>query len=279
MQAVEKKSWRRLMPNGGAAHTARVTLTRGRVSRPHTHDFAEIFWVERGSIRHETDGAVQTLGESTLVGIRPERRHRLEGPAKATGTIFNLAFPAARLRALETTHPEVIERLFGAAGGTCPALRLPEAGLLELRAAGDALLLRPPGALEVDYRILQALHWAEQQPAHPPAVPEWLTRGLDRVAQPDGWTQGLAALHRACGRSASQVARVMLATLGTTPIAYLNRLRMAHAERQLRLTPRPIVDVAAECGFDGLAQFYRLFSATYGESPNRYRRIHQGIVR
>lgn len=279
MQAVEKKSWRRLMPKGGAAHVARATLSPGRVSRLHTHDFAEIFWVERGTIRHETDDAVQTLEEGVLVGVRPERVHRLEAPTKTQGTIFNLAFSAARFRALEATHPGAIKRLFGAVGGPCPALRVPEAGLLELRAAGDALLARPPGALEVDYRIFQALHWVELEPAHPPAVPEWLARGLEQVVRPEGWGQGLATLHRACGRSPSQLARVMLATMGTTPIAYLNRLRMAHAERQLRLTARPIIDVAAECGFDGLAQFYRLFSAAYGETPYRYRRVHQGIVR
>lgn len=267
------------MPAGGAAHAARVTLVSGRISRPHTHDFAEIFWVERGSVRHETDGKVVTLPAGILVGIRPERCHRVDGPPKGDGSIFNLAFPAARLRALETAHPEAVKRLFGRPDGECPALMLPEAGLLELRAAGDALLVRPVTAVEADYRILQALRWVQQDPARPPAVPDWLARGLEHMARPNGWTTGLSGLHKACGRSPSQVARVMLASLGVTPIAHLNRLRMVHAERQLRLTPRAITDVAAECGFEGLAQFYRLFVATYGESPNRYRRRHQGIVR
>lgn len=267
------------MPAGGAAHAARVSLTPGRLSKLHTHDFAEIFWVERGTVRHEMEDGVQTLTAGSLVGIRPERHHRLDAPATGDGMIFNLAFPLKKLRALEAAYPAAIGRLFGVSGEAPPVTMIPDTGLLELRAAGDALLVRPVGELELDYRILQILHWADQHPALPPAIPDWLARGLDRMARPDEWAGGLARLHHACGRSPSQVARVMLSAMGLTPIAYLNQLRMMHAERQLRLTPRPIIDVAAECGFDGLAQFYRLFSAAYGESPHRYRRRHQGIVR
>ncbi|MDF3058674.1 MAG: AraC family transcriptional regulator [Rariglobus sp.] len=276
---IELKRWRLLMPSGGTAHVARVTLARGRISRVHTHDFAEIFWVERGTVRHEVDGAVQALSAGALVGVRPARRHRLDAPAGGEGVIFNFAFPAARLRALEAAHPAAVARLFGEMGESCPVLALPDAGLLELRAAGDALLTRPPGELETDYRLLQALRWTEWEAAGSPAVPDWLARGLERVARPDGWVRGLAGLHRACGRSPAQVARVMRATMDTSPIAYLNRLRMEHAERQLRLTPRAIVDISAECGFAGLSQFYRLFIARHGESPFRYRRRHQGTVR
>ncbi len=276
---IELKRWRLLMPAGGAAHVARVTVSQGRISRLHTHDFAEIFWVEQGTIRHEVDGVVQTLSAGALVGIRPARRHRLDAPAGGGGVIFNFAFPAPQLRAVEAAHREAVVRLFGEAGGPCPVLALPEAGLLELRAAGDALLARPPGGLETDYRLLQALCWTERGPASLPAMPDWLARGLERVARPDGWIHGLEGLHRACGRSPAQVARVMRATMGTSPIAYLNRLRMEHAERQLRLTSRSIMDVAVECAFSGLSQFYRLFAVRYKESPHRYRKRHQGAVR
>jgi AraC family cel operon transcriptional repressor len=279
MKAIERKSWRLLMPAGGAAHAARVTLAPGRINKLHTHDFAEIFWVERGAVRHEAEDGVHTLTQGSLVGIRPERCHRLDAPATGDGTLFNLAFPLKKLRAFESAYPQAIGRLFGAPGGTGLTMMIPDAGRLELRAAGDALLVRPVGEMELDYRILQILHWADQHPALPPALPDWLARGLERMARPAGWMGGLARFHQACGRSPSQVARVMLSSMGVTPIAHLNRLRMMHAERQLRLTPRPIMDISAECGFDGLAQFYRLFSAAYGESPHRYRRRHQGIVR
>lgn len=276
---MELKRWRLLAPAGEAAHVARVTLTPGRVSRLHTHDFAEVFWVERGEVRHEVDGAVQVLTAGALVGIRPARRHRLDAGAGGEGVIFNFAFSGARLRALEAAQPEAVARLFGAAGGAgeereeCPVFALPEAGLLELRAAGDALLARAPSGLETDYRLLQALCWTERggREAQAAGVPDWLARGLERVARPEGWSGGLEALQRACGRSPAQVARVMRATLGVSPIEYLNRLRMEHAERQLRLTRRTIVDVATECGFEGLSQFYRLFAARFKESPHRYR--------
>ena len=286
---VELKRWRLLAPAGEAAHVARVTLTAGRVSRLHTHDFAEVFWVERGEVRHEVDGAVQVLTTGALVGIRPARKHRLDAGAGGEGVIFNFAFSGARLRALEAAQPEAVARLFGAAGESgepgatgerCPVFALPEAGLLELRAAGDALLARAPSGLETDYRLLQALCWTERggREAQAPGVPDWLARGLERIARPEGWIGGLEALHRACGRSPAQVARVMRVVMRVSPIEYLNRLRMEHAERQLRLTRRTIVDVATECGFEGLSQFYRLFAARYKESPHRYRAARGGAV-
>jgi AraC-like DNA-binding protein len=59
--------------------------------------------------------------------------------------------------------------------------------------------------------------------------------------------------------------------------AYLLQARLDFAARLLRLTGRPVKDVAAACGIPDVFYFTRLFSARVGTSPARYRQ-HAGLV-
>ncbi|MFT8872348.1 MAG: helix-turn-helix domain-containing protein [Sporolactobacillus sp.] len=55
---------------------------------------------------------------------------------------------------------------------------------------------------------------------------------------------------------------------------YVCQMRLAEARRLLRMTDRPIPDIAAAVGFDGLSGFYRLFTRKTGRPPAVYRREH-----
>ncbi|WP_323119807.1 AraC family transcriptional regulator [Burkholderia alba] len=54
---------------------------------------------------------------------------------------------------------------------------------------------------------------------------------------------------------------------------YLQRLRIAHAARQLAATDWPVALVAARSGFPNLANFNRQFLATRGMTPRAYRQF------
>ena len=45
---LERKRWRDLVPAGAWHHLAVILFTPGRSGRLHTHDFPEVFWLERG---------------------------------------------------------------------------------------------------------------------------------------------------------------------------------------------------------------------------------------
>lgn len=64
---------------------------------------------------------------------------------------------------------------------------------------------------------------------------------------------------------------------GTTWLAYLRQLRIAHARQLLRGTRRTVNSVAFECGFDDLSTFYRAFKREVGTSPNRWRQEREGL--
>lgn len=61
------------------------------------------------------------------------------------------------------------------------------------------------------------------------------------------------------------------ATVGTTPMRYLWRLRLDRAESLLRHTPLSITLISEQCGFASPFHFSRLFKQTYDLSPRQYR--------
>ncbi|MBC7369906.1 MAG: helix-turn-helix transcriptional regulator [Undibacterium sp.] len=86
--------------------------------------------------------------------------------------------------------------------------------------------------------------------------------------------QGAQGLVRAAERSPEHVARTVRTQLGCTPSDYVNRVRMEHAARELRLGAKPIVEIAADCGIGDLARFYSLFKGAHGTTPRRHRLEH-----
>ncbi|MGH2559654.1 MAG: helix-turn-helix domain-containing protein, partial [Thermomicrobiales bacterium] len=52
---------------------------------------------------------------------------------------------------------------------------------------------------------------------------------------------------------------------------FVNDLRLERAALLLRTTTQEITEIAAECGFDSLSYFYRLFGRRFGASPRAFR--------
>ena len=111
-----------------------------------------------------------------------------------------------------------------------------------------------------------------------PPMPDWLQRACEQIQRPELFALGAPGLVKAAGRSAEHVARTVRAVLGQTPSDYVNRIRMEHAARELRVSNRPIAEICLECGLSNLSHFYALFRAAHGRSPLIYRQEHQRAV-
>jgi AraC-like DNA-binding protein len=82
----------------------------------------------------------------------------------------------------------------------------------------------------------------------------------------------LDVLSNVCHISKQQLIRYFKSELGTTPIAYINNLKVSRTKEYLQRHPEiPINEVCAELGFEDPLYFSRLFSKIYGESPSKYR--------
>lgn len=79
-------------------------------------------------------------------------------------------------------------------------------------------------------------------------------------------------LAAAVGLSSHHFHRMFLQALGETPMAYLRRIRLAHADHLLVAMPdAPLVAVAIESGFSSPSCFSRAYRQSYGQAPGNVR--------
>ena len=124
------------------------------------------------------------------------------------------------------------------------------AGLSMLARASEAsTALREDTGLTA---VLPALHYMAQHYTEPIPIPR------------------LAAL---CHLSESHFRTLFRENVGSTPLAYLTRMRMLAAAEALRNTDMPVTDIAVTSGYADISAFNRQFKRFYGLPPREYRKM------
>lgn len=275
---IEHKQWNRLVRRGERLHLARIHFLPSRASRLHTHDFAELFWIESGEGRHRINGTNKKLFPGDLVFIRPSDEHQLSAADESGFRLVNLAFPVRLLDELCERHPEVA-RLHRPAGRLPSRVMLSELQLRTLREEVPWLAADTRRRLPLERFLLTVyLMAASDAPPRPAEFPDWLQSACERFVGPKNLAGGAPRFAELCGRSPEHVARTCRRHLGQSPTEWVNRARMEHAARELRIGSKPIVEISLECGIQTLAHFYALFRAAHGQTPRRYRLAAQRTV-
>ena len=106
-----------------------------------------------------------------------------------------------------------------------------------------------------------------------PAIREAIALMHSRSSEP--WT--VEALAREVGMSRTSFSTRFHAAVGSAPIAYLTRLRLARAAGVLAASTRPVLEIARTAGYDNESSFSKAFVRQYGQAPGQYRRHHRPI--
>lgn len=276
---IEHKRWRALVGPSDVHHLATILFLPDRPSRLHSHDFPEVFWIERGDCRHEINGADQRLQAGDLVFIQPQDRHRLQATASDGFSLINLAFaPQVRVDLLNRYASE-FGPLLNRQEELPQPVRLNPAQIAGLRRQLAPLAFPAVSRLALEHFLL-GLPLLLRPPVDSALtpMPDWLQRACEQIQRPDLFALGAPGLVKAAGRSAEHVARTVRAVLGQTPSDYVNRIRMEHAARELRISNRSIAEICLECGLSNLSHFYALFRAAHGRTPRVYRQENQRAV-
>lgn len=141
----------------------------------------------------------------------------------------------------------IVERDYGRSIATQVARRL-------------VLPMRRPGHQSQFSAVLEA-----QDSEYGPLI-EWAKDNLDRDLS-------LEALAHRAGQSPRNFHRRFKATVGVTPTAFVERLRLDHARTLLDAAHQP-KSVAKASGFSSLDHMARVFKKTIGMTPSIYRAIH-----
>ena len=78
------------------------------------------------------------------------------------------------------------------------------------------------------------------------------------------------ALALRSGYSASHFARVFAKVYNTSPIQYVNQVRILHAKNLLRTGQYSMAEIAQECGFSNVYYFSRCFKQITGTTPAKW---------
>lgn len=241
----------------------------------HDHDFAEVFWIERGTAVHTVNGVEQRLEPGTLTLLRPRDAHAYAAPGGFV--MVNVTYRAELLDGLRQRFAADCMPWPWGDAALPTQVHLPGPGLERLQESADALAddqsrLAAEGFLIDVLRLVRRAH-------RPAGMPAWLERALDEYQSPEHLAAGPAVFARLCGRVPAHVNRVVREVFACTATELVNRLRLEHAARLLKLSDRGIADIAAGCGFSSLAHFYRAFSARFGATPRDFRHGHQAVGR
>ena len=106
-------------------------------------------------------------------------------------------------------------------------------------------------------------------------TPRWLLEVRDHLHAHHRERVTLARLAAVGGVHPVHLVRAFRSHLGSTPGAYLRKLRLEAAARALAEGDGTIVDIALEAGFASQAHFTRAFGRAFGETPAAYRRARR----
>ena len=87
----------------------------------------------------------------------------------------------------------------------------------------------------------------------------------------------LADMARAAGMSPTHFCRAFRHATGSSPMAYMNAIRIERARALLATTALRISEVAAEVGYEDPLYFSKVFHSVAGQTPSEYRRSEQRV--
>ncbi len=247
------------------------SVVGGYRGTPHTHDFAEVMWILRGSGIHLVNDSRVPLETGDLVLVRPRDVHTFGGE---NFSLVNVAFARRTLDFIERRYFADAEWPWR--GNALPATyRLDDLQLARLGELSRLLAGARPTRLLLERFLLELLHELVD-PAPQDPVPRWLQEALRRLADDrEALARGVPALAVLAGRSREHVNRVARAASGRTATELVNEARLTHAATELTMTDDPIARIAVDCGLPNLSHFYRLFNERFGTTPRRFRLRHR----
>ena len=267
--------WASRVTPGEACRVVTASCERGELLEYHSHDFPEIFWLEEGACRHVANGHEETLRQGHVVVIRPGDAHALSSRGRRRFRITNVELLPTLCESLARAFPEELGRLLHSDE--------PDPACWEAEHPGDlrqlALVLAdgPPTPFRVAAFLMDVARrlLPQPEPEFPDGTPLWLQVACQEVREIEVFAAGVPAFVRLTGRSHEHVGRACRRHLGRTPSEIVNACRLDYATRELRLSSRPVTEIALDCGFSAPAPLYRLFARSFGMSPRAYRRQHQ----
>lgn len=97
---------------------------------------------------------------------------------------------------------------------------------------------------------------------------------VDKIERDYATKITLRDLAELAGMNEKYLCRFFKSYTGSTPIEFVNRLRVERACHEITVNQKSVTDVAYECGFNELSYFSKIFKKYKGVTPGSYKRQH-----
>ena len=238
------------------------------------HDFFEFFILEEGVCRSiVADDHVRRLERNSAGLVAPGMPHEFVAECRRPFTLFSILVNANYFTSLQTRYDDIDQLVHEIAVPTSKGIALSDSQRSRISFGLTCLLGKPNSVFTNDLFLLNLcnelrLAGSDSLPAD---CPSWLHESLTRMRHPNNLHGGVRRLAEISGRSHTHLARTIRYHFRTSPTRLVQRMRMQHAADRLVFTNEPVIEVAAECGYQSLSHFYTVFNDTYGETPREYR--------
>jgi len=273
-------TWESSHIKGDFFHIARRHMSGKNPCRLHTHEFAEVFWIDEGRGTHFINGKEMPLAAGDMVTIRPSDCHDFVPIDEKGFGVVNVAFPVDTLSFLREHYFPNQDRFFWATTELPFQLILSISQIRWMKGWAEHLARTEKTRLEVERFLLNVLYELNERCKLDPGdtVPAWLREALEKIREPEHFTRGTPELARLACRCPEHVTRELKKHLNMTATDVLNQARMEYAAVQLKMTDKEIIQISFDCGFQNLGHFYQVFRNHWSTTPNSYRQYHKAAI-
>lgn len=250
---------------------------------PQVHDFYEISFITHGELQLVLKGKTFSLKKGDIIFVRPGEIHKKLETGK--GEHINLAFPAEAFNSLfEFLYSDSQKQKF-LAMEELPVIHLTnnETNFLRTKLERLAFMNIHDVATIKSYLRTQLVYiftqylipelTFETKPEEQENVPIWFQKLVQELDNAALNTISLDTLVGFSGKTKEHICRSFQKFLNTTPIAYINTLKLNYAANMLQHSDIEIIDIAYSLGFQSLSNFYALFKKEFNLTPLKFRKI------
>lgn len=260
-------------------HIARVNITSSQDLSLHSHDYAEMLWIEKGTGFHHVNGQQVRLNPGDMVMIRPQDRHTFSSVGEGI-ILVNIAFPVETLDFLHRRYFERSTLYFWSTGMLPFQMRLSKDAVKRISSRAEEAMNFGRSNLQLDSLLLFIFRQitANEKVEDSSEIPIWLFNAIQKYNSPELFVKGISGFVSLCNRNVDYVNRVVKLHFYKSLTDLVNEFRMQYAATQLVITSMPIKEICTNCGFRNLGHFYKTFRLIYNQTPYEYRRLNQMIV-
>ena len=250
-----------------------------KVATPlHSHDYFEIFFITKGTVKHSFEGRIEKLEAGTLGLICPQEEHQFFDAEDELPVHFNIAIPQDAFKELcDTLDEDAYEKIKGGYNFYKPQAKEFEyinhlANLAYASSGKNGTVIARTIAINT---ILFLIGRPEEENETEKDYPEWLKTFCENIKLPEYFLLPISDLYKTVPYSQPILNARFKNHTGETIVAHISKMKINYAANLLKHSSYTILDISQMTNYNSLSHFNRTFKEHTGYTPSEYRKAYK----